>query len=67
MLSSPIKIYDLDHWDDLEDIYDSPPEPTLYECQNQHGHFDWSGNLRSDLPDSCKQTLGILISHKDGK
>jgi hypothetical protein len=69
MPSSPMKICDSSPCDDSEEICDSSPcddSEDIYGgfcgCQNQLAHVDWNGNPREDLPDSCKRTMGILIT-----
>ena len=47
----------------------SQPVPTVCDCQNQLGHYDWNGDLHKDLPDLCKKTIGLSAeeSQKNGK
>lgn len=46
------------------DIYGSSPEPTMCDCQNQLGHFDWNGVPRENLPDLCMRTMGITAENR---
>jgi hypothetical protein len=69
MLSSPSKSSPAD---DSNHMYGSSPEPTICDCHNQLGHFDWNGIPHENLPNLCKQTMGIRventpISPKNGK
>jgi len=34
-------------------------EPTMCDCQNQLGHYDWSGAPLDDLPELCRKTMGL--------
>lgn len=61
-MSSPMKLDNSTYSSDFEDIYNSS-EPSICDCQNQLGHFDWGGNLRDDLRDSCKRALGIRTEY----
>jgi hypothetical protein len=58
MSSSPIKLCNSTYSSDFEDVHTSP-EPEMCDCQNQLGHFDWSGNPHENLPELCRRTLGI--------
>ena len=68
MLSSPMKIYYSTPQDDSTDTYSSSSEFQICDCQSQLGHFDWNGNPHENLPDLCKQTMGIRAENiKNGK
>jgi hypothetical protein len=67
-----MKIYNSSPSNDFEDMYAPSSEPTTCDCENQLGHFDWNGLPLENLPDLCKQTMGIRagnmpISPRNGK
>lgn len=43
--------------------YSSETEPEMCDCQNQLGHWDWSGVPRKNLPELCKRSMGINIDN----
>ena len=59
MSSSPMKICNFSPCDNPKDVYSSSPEPTMCDCQNQLVHFGWDGIPHENLPDLCKQTMGM--------
>jgi hypothetical protein len=48
---------------DVDATYSTETEPEMCDCQNQLGHWDWSGVPHENLPELCKRSMGINIDN----